>query len=117
MKSYSQKLAAYDNLQRKSEAPFLKRFGIGGAIIFMLLIGAFVFSYLGGRAQAMNQDEFYIPSTHPNSIILRIYGDKLICANFDEERREIKREYFILKANEQPIPVLISTKTGRLYVD
>lgn len=113
-KGYRRKLAAYDNEQRKSEGPFLKWLGLRGVILIMLLFGIFTFSYLEGRIEAVNQDEFYVPSTYPNSIVLRIYGDTLICANVDVELREIEKEYFIIKTHDQPPPVLMSIKTGRL---
>lgn len=113
---YRNKLAAYDELQRKSEAPFFKRVGLKELVLFIFLIGIFPFSYLGGRATAINQDEFYVPSTYPNSVVLRIYGDRLICAQLNKERREVERTYFILRTNDEPRPMLIATNTGRLHI-
>ena len=82
----------------------------------MLLVGAYTFTYLEGRAQAINQEEFYVPSPYPNTVVLRIYGGNIICAPVNQARREIEKTYFILKINDEPRPMLIATKTGRLYV-
>lgn len=117
VKGYRAKLEKHDELRTKTEYPFMKRLGLKGALIIMLLFGVFFFSYLEGRAQAMNQDEFYVPSTYPNSVVLRIYGDNIICAPvFDKARGEVEKTFFILKTNDEPRPMLIATKTGQLHI-
>jgi len=116
VKGYREKLERYDDLRTKTEYPFMKRLGLRGILLIMLLGGAFLFSYLEGRAQAINQDEFYVPSTYPNSVVLRIYGDNIVCAPVNKARGEIDRAFFILKTNDEPRPMLIATRTGRLYI-
>ncbi len=116
IKGYRNKLIANDEQTKKSTDPLLKRIGSRGIIVFMLLVGAYTFTYLEGRAQAINQEEFYVPSTYPSSVVLRIYGDNIVCAPVNQARKEIERTYFILKTNDEPRPMLIATKTGRLYV-
>lgn len=116
IKGYSNKLIAYDERLKTSEDPLLKRIGSRGIIVIMLLVGAYTFTYLEGRAQAINQEEFYVPSTYPHAVVLRIYGDNIVCAPVNQARREIERTYFILKTDDEPRPMLIAIKTGRLHV-
>jgi hypothetical protein len=116
-KGYRKKLKAYDKTRTEIKEPLLRHFGLKEALLIILLVGSLLFSYLEGRAQAINQDEFYIPSTHTNSVVLRIYGDSIICAPVASKARgEIERAFFILKTNDEPRPLLISTRTGRLHI-
>ena len=80
----------------------------------------FSFTYLDGRSVAMNRQVFYIPSTHPESIVVKIQGDSLICAplyymgkdNKGEEIGIINQEFFKLNLNDSNI----SIKAIKLYV-
>jgi len=79
-------------------------------IVFLL----FLAPYLGGSLQASNKQDFLIPSTNPNSVVLKIYGDNLVCAPFDAETNIVEKSFFILNVNDEPRPLLELTRIGRL---
>lgn len=55
---------------------------IATAIYVIFII--FICVYLAGRAAAMKKDIFYVPSSNPDSIVLKIYGDNIICGEIVE---------------------------------
>lgn len=117
IKGYRNQLAAYDDPSRKPEDPFLKKWlNLRVIIVFILLVGAFGSAYLDGRAKAMNQEEFLIPSEYPNAVVLRIYGDSMICALVDLPSKVVERTYFVLKVGDSPKSTLTLTRTGCLHI-
>jgi len=83
------------------------------------------FANLEGRALAMREQAWYTPSTHPQSVVLRIYGENIICAPVSSERMitvqdksvkmyYIDRAYFAIKLSDQPPTVLKPDKVGYL---
>ena len=97
-----------------------QRFGRGVYIIiffaFFLLLGA----YLGGFLPASTQKDFLVPSTNPNTVVLRVYGDNLICAHLANETKGnktnvvVEKSFFILKLDDEPRPILNLTRVGPL---
>jgi len=47
-------------------------------------------------------------------VVLRIYGDKMVCAPFDRSNGEVERSFVILKVAEDPDLVLHIDKVGPL---
>lgn len=115
IKGYRNQLEAYDDPSRKRELPFLKLLDLRTIVIFFLFLGAYGGAYLDGRAQALNQEEFLVPSTYPDSIVLRIYGDDMICAPLDPRSKVVEQTYFMLKASDSPKPTFTLTHTGRVF--
>lgn len=81
------------------------------AVVFLLLL-----SYLAGEAKALKQDEFLVPSTHPQTVVLRIYGENMICVPFDREEKEIQKSFFIIGMTDEPRPMLQLQRIGPLRV-
>ncbi len=65
-------------------------------------------SFLSGLMDSQFEKTYLVPSTNPDSIVLRIYGDTLLCAPLASDMT-IKRSYFILKI-DQPNLVLSERK-------
>lgn len=80
--------------------------------ILILFIG-YTSAYYNNRANAMNRQIFYIPSSNQQSVVLKIYGDDLICATIDHLAKNekgqayciIKQEYFVLKTSEPNLSI------------
>lgn len=81
------------------------------AVIILLLL-----SYIAGETKAVKQDEFLVPSTYPQAVVLRIYGENMICAPFDSEEKEIQKSFFIIRMTDEPRPILQLQKIGPLRV-
>lgn len=51
-----------------------------------------------GEAEALNQRVFLVPSAHPDSVLVRAYGDKILCAEVDPKTKKLMKQLFILTA-------------------
>ncbi len=67
---------------------------IGFSVLFILV------AFIAGTANAEKQTNFLIPSTSENSVVLRVYGDNMICAPFDRDNQIIQRSFFIIKMGD-----------------
>jgi hypothetical protein len=70
-----------------------------------------------GRMEASSKEEFPVIGGSPEMVILRIYGDKLICAPFDRATKEVKRVYVILKIADDLNLKLSLEKVGPLHIE
>lgn len=101
IKGYRDKLIAQE---RVDEAPAIGpaktviRYlgGRWGFVIVFTLPLLILATHFGGINDAASKVEFLIPSTTQELVVLRIYGDNLICAPLDRENKEIERSFFIL---------------------
>lgn len=84
-------------------------FFIGYLVLFLLSL-----SWSSGLATAMRQVEYPIPSTHQEAVVLRIYGDNLICATIDKQRKEVQKDFFVLNISNSPIIEMRLEKVGPL---
>ena len=121
---YRKKLIAEDKSQKDKllrTSQILKYVILG--LSFLVIFASF--ANLEGRALAMREQAWYTPSTHPQSVVLRIYGENIICAPVSSERMitvqnksvkvyYIDEAYFVLKLSDQPPPVLKPDKVGYL---
>ena len=54
---------------------------IVGYMVFLLLS----FGYLAGRSDAFQKEIFYVPSSNPELIVLKIYGDNIVCGKLVQQ--------------------------------
>ncbi|OGO15310.1 MAG: hypothetical protein A2Z02_04705 [Chloroflexi bacterium RBG_16_48_7] len=114
---YFQKLAKQDESAANPSAIsawFTKYVGKSGVIFILIIILMLWASLWGGKAEAETQSDYYVLSTDNNSIVLRIYADRLICATKVSDEKKINREYFIIGLTDQTSPKLKYTNTGHL---
>jgi len=79
----------------------------------VVLFLSFMF-YSAGRAHALKQTEYLFPSTYEQSVVLRIYGDNMICAPVDRDKKEVQRSFFVLNVSGATPPTLKLEKIGPL---
>jgi hypothetical protein len=91
---------------------FLQPFVKWSVVISMLAIVVFWGVFTAGKEQALNQTDFLVPSTNPNSVVLRVYGDNLICAPFHD--KSVEPSFFVLKLDDEPRPHLELRNVGPL---
>jgi len=91
----------------------LRTFLLIGSILWTTLIGC----YFAGRDMAIRQVQFLIVRASSEMAVLRVYGDKLICAPFDRTTKEVKRTFTILKMAENPSLTLSPEKVGPLHIE
>jgi len=86
------------------------------SLFIIVVIVLLLFSYSAGDAKALKQDKFLVPSTYPQSVVLRIYGENMICAPFDAEDKKIETKFFVIRMTDEPRPTLQLQKVGPLRV-
>lgn len=117
IRGYIGKLEAQDQVERETPALldyFIKRVGItivSFGILLLLFLGVM---FCVGYNTAVNQTDFLVPSTREDSVVLRIYGDSLICATFNIETREVDKTFTIIKLDDEPRPQLRLVRLGPL---
>ena len=91
------------------------RFGIrnSGPLLYLFFISV-VLANLAGDAAAISQKEFLVTNTTPAMVVLRVYGDTMICAPFDRNSHEVKKSFTLLKMAEDPKLVLSLENVGPL---
>lgn len=106
-KDYESKLQAYDDADWKFREErgalsvrLIKLFGYKNIIfIFNLLVCVFLTQTIGEIA-ASRKIMFFVMPNNPQKVVVRIYGDNLICAPFDKETKTIKRDISIYKLTD-----------------
>lgn len=96
--------------------------GLLGAAVKVLRVSTFellaylifflVLSWCAGHWWALNQDSFLVPTNCPDTVVLKIYGDKVITAPFNRSTRAVERKFRILKPDSDQ---LRWEKTGKLH--
>ena len=75
-----------------------KRLDIELVVFLVVLYLAYLLSSTLGEAEAFNQRVFLVPSTQPDSIVVRVYGDKILCAAIDHNAKKPLKQFYILTA-------------------
>ena len=75
-------------------------FGKWGKVIFALVLIGYVVSFYLGVFYANWNPKYLVRHSNPEMVVLRIYGDKMICAKFDRSKKELQKDIFILKASD-----------------
>ncbi|MCK4472257.1 MAG: hypothetical protein KAW49_10775 [Anaerolineae bacterium] len=91
-------------------AQALDRIGIIGLVFLTTILLA---RGVGGTL-ASSQQEFLVTSTSPEMVVLRIYGDNLVCAPFNRSTGEVEQRFVVLKTAEDPDLMLALEEVGPL---
>jgi hypothetical protein len=119
-KSYKEKLEAQEekDVEVRSKSLLssaIEFIGRKYILAFGILLMMFLISSTVGESEALRKTNFIVARISPEAVVLRIYGDKLICAPFYRETKETEKSFFILnKADISKISFRIE-KIGPLY--
>lgn len=73
------------------------RFGdLPVTVAMVMMLGIYV-SNVVGRGHAKGQEEFLVLLSSPEAVVLRVYGDDLVCAQFDRITQEVQPHFFVIK--------------------
>lgn len=75
-------------------------FGKYGSAIFLIYIASHLLSLVGMKT-ALREKWFFVPSAHQNSIVIRFYGEKAICAVIDIKTKQITPSFFSLSIDRE----------------
>lgn len=99
-KSYREKLLGQEAIDARTSDlfdVFGRRFGTWVLNVAMVMIMAILLSYTAGKGQANRQKEFLVLASSPETVVLRVYGDDLVCAQFDRATKEVQPNFFVIK--------------------
>ena len=78
-----------------------KRLDLELVIFFIAMYFARLISSSLGEAEALNQRLFLVPSSHPDSVLVRVYGDKMLCVALDSKTKKLAKQFFVLTAGAE----------------
>jgi hypothetical protein len=118
--TYREKIVA--QLRTEMERPRITKMLLGPALnskkaSFLLYTAVFILlSFLAGHYEARSQIYFYVLSESPNVVLLRIYGENVVCASFDRKEKEISGSLTIQSLSDRGELKLRREKIGPLKV-
>jgi hypothetical protein len=105
-----------------AERNLFRRVAVVAAMLLVVILLVWLPWYTG-KLQAKTQTRFWVPtypdstSTYPNSVVLRIYGDRLVCGEIKELENgtnQLTGNFFVIRLDDNPRPVLKLEKKGNL---
>lgn len=111
--NYLEKLKAQEEIE-ESYSTIYDLLGDKGLLITGLLLIALTTSFTAGRASAYDGERYLIANTSPKTVILRIYGENMICSPFDEKTKEVEKKFKVLRIGNDPNLTLSLEKIGPL---
>lgn len=119
-KTYSEKLAGQEEIENRFDPEFRRffdyidsKFGRHNVSIFLITSLFLLFIYQVGLIKA-KQREYFWQVEGDQKIVIRIYGDNLICAGFDAEKHVLDSQFNINKISPEKKLSLKMIKAGRL---
>ncbi len=119
-KTFSDKLAGQEEIEKRFEPEFRKffdyidnRLGRQNVSIFLITSFFLLFVYQAGLIKA-KQKEYFWQVEGDQKIVIRIYGDNLICASFDAEKHILDNQFDIIKMSPEKKLSLKVMKVKRL---
>lgn len=85
----------------------------GLAVVLSVTVAGFA-SYHYGRASGLSKRKFLVLNSSPELVVLRIYGDRMICAPFDRASRKIITTFAIMSLGETAAAQLRPEEIGPL---
>lgn len=116
-KPFAEQLNTGIGLFLRTGTPFhliRSRFGTRVTTIVLLVFVGVIVSRLLGNAAAISQKTFLMPSSHPNTVVLRQYGDRMICSPVDLERKRVAKGFIIRMVENNPNTVFELKDVGPL---
>lgn len=89
-------------------------FGDWAASVYILFIALVMISFTWGSSEAKYRKNFFVIGNSPETVVLRIYGDKLICAPFDRTDKIVEGNIVIRKMFGSSSLMLRSEEIGPL---
>lgn len=103
IRGYSNKLAAQEESDRQvmSVTDYVaKAVGPNALLLLVIILIVILMSFASGRAAALDQREFLVLHGRPERVVLRIYGDNLVCASWNREEKTVGRHLFVYKVGD-----------------
>ncbi len=101
-KVYAEKLRQHQDQRLVVKSPILDALTsdlrLAGIVVIVALV--VLLSAAAGNGRGRRQQDFYVTSIQPETIVLRIYGNRAIAAEFVRSERRIKPIYRFIRLDE-----------------
>ena len=67
----------------------------GALLISLVFLGSILATFIG-NSEALRQTSFLVPSSNTNAIVIRSFGDKLICVEINPKTKIPTKTFFLL---------------------
>jgi hypothetical protein len=74
------------------------RIGRAGALLISFIFLGSILAGAIGNSEALRQTSFLVPSSNTNAIVIRSFGDKLICVELNPKSKTPTKSFFLLSA-------------------
>jgi len=81
------------------------RFGPSPVIVVCFFPLALLIARIGGETTAMKKTGFLVLDSKPARVVLRAYGETLVCAVADLDRHEVISDFLLVKFGENSLPL------------
>lgn len=123
-RGYENKLQGYDEADwkvREERGAFsvrlLKIFDRKNIMFILNLFICVGLTQMLGEAVASRQVKFFVIPSNPEKVVLRIYSDNLICAEFDREKKILKRGVYFYKLTDPQVQDFKLEPLGQFKVE
>jgi len=117
-KTYREKFAASHMIEEDQRyetlSEFLSRETGGNFSLILLLLFLAVIPHIAGRSAASRQQEFLTFDSKPPGVVLRIYGENMICSALQKKTKKLEVEFFVKKISSDSKLILRLEKVGPL---
>lgn len=103
-------IGLYYNLIPNATSPLFK------SVITLFLIVSLSLGFVFGHTDAVNRTEYVVLNTVPESVIIKIYGDKVVSAPFDREKRVLYKSFTVHRLGDDSGLTLSPQSVGPLEV-
>lgn len=117
--TYLDKLEAQEKTENQFTDSYVilrNRFGNDSLLIIIAFLVGLSTALSAGTAEAIKQENFLVTNTTPELVVLRIYGDDLICVPFDRNTGEIEQNFTVLKKTGESGLSLKLENLGQLHL-
>jgi|ERR1700722_7884739 len=97
-KSFTERLVKANVMDHPSSIFFKMRNRVGRAgalLISLVFLGSILATFIG-NSEALRQTSFLVPSSNTNAIVIRSFGDKLICVEINPKTKIPTKTFFLL---------------------
>ncbi len=85
--------------------------------VVVWIVAGITTSHTVGRVQAKYQTEFYVLREPPDTVVLGVWGDTVVAANFDPNAKTVRRKYIVTKISDHSPLEFLTEKVGPLRLE
>lgn len=117
---YRSKLEAQEEQHKSQASPEVPTFIRKHLSTILLVIVVFllflILAHFEGTKSALDKEHFLVPSAYPQSVVLKVYDDTMICSPIDRETKQVSEIFFFIEVGSDSSLKFTMEKVGPLIV-